>query len=284
MVKIIINADDLGLNPLVNSMIDEALAEGYITSSTILANSDSLDDVKRLVEKYPHASFGIHLNLTSGQSLTLSPIFKKYAIIDDDGYFIMKQSFRICPNANDELKQAIKEEWRAQIELLIENGFCISHADGHHHCHTWYGLSEVFCELMNDFAITKVRQKYRFPSKPTFLGMMKAILAKVSMFLGFKLYKYNDVFSKHFADECYYIAYNNSLTEAGIFSPTYFCSYKDMYNLYVSSRLHINDNSIIELMCHPGSERFRDEYEQIIRDVIGVNNGPMFHLVSYNQL
>ena len=52
MINVIINADDLGLNQKVNNAINEALSNGFITSSTILANSDYMDEVRRIVKKY----------------------------------------------------------------------------------------------------------------------------------------------------------------------------------------------------------------------------------------
>lgn len=85
--KIIINADDLGLNPTVNSAIENGIINGGVTSSTILSNTKYLKELKVLIEKYSHESFRIHLNLTLGESFTKSRIFLKYGIIDDNGFF-----------------------------------------------------------------------------------------------------------------------------------------------------------------------------------------------------
>ena len=48
-IRIIINADDLGRNPLVNEKIEYALSHDIISSTTIMANSQYMG-VKRIVK------------------------------------------------------------------------------------------------------------------------------------------------------------------------------------------------------------------------------------------
>lgn len=86
-VSIIINADDLGKNHIVNEAIREALSLGVITSSTIMANSSSWEEVHAIVDENPQASFGVHLNLTEGKALTASSVFHKMNIVDNDNCF-----------------------------------------------------------------------------------------------------------------------------------------------------------------------------------------------------
>ncbi|MBO7301461.1 MAG: ChbG/HpnK family deacetylase, partial [Bacteroidaceae bacterium] len=49
MIKIIINADDLGLSSKVNKAIGDALRKEVITSSTILANSNTWEEIHDIV-------------------------------------------------------------------------------------------------------------------------------------------------------------------------------------------------------------------------------------------
>lgn len=284
MIKVIINADDLGLNPIVNKTIDEALCNHYISSSTILANSDYLDEVKNIVSKHPNASFGVHLNLTTGKSLTENPVFKKYGIMDENGCFIMKQSFKICPNADSELKEAIKNEWMKQIDLLLQYGFRLSHVDGHHHCHTWYGLTDIFLEVMQYYHLTCARQRYVYPEKKNIKIVTKSLIGAICNRLRIKLYERNNVLSKHFSDACYLLVYQNKLKQAGIKTPYYFCSYSNMARIIMASRLSIKDGSVIELMCHPGADRYTKEYEIIKSDIIGLRNNSKYQIISYKEL
>ena len=284
MIKVIINADDLGLNPVVNKTIDEALCNHYITSSTILANSEYLAEVKNIVLKHPNASFGVHLNITAGKSITENPVFNKYGIMDENGCFIMKQSFKVCPNANSELKGAIKAEWMKQVDLLLQYGICLSHVDGHHHCHTWYGLTDIFLEVMQYYHLTCARQRYVYPEKKNIKIVAKSLIGAICNRLRIKLYVRNNVLSKHFSDACYLYVYRNKLKQAGIKTPCYFCSYSDMARIIMASRLSIKDGTVIELMCHPGNERFAMEYEIIKSDIIGLRNNSKFQIISYMEL
>lgn len=86
-VSIIINADDLGKNHIVNEAIREALSLGVISSSTIMANSSSWEEVHAIVDENPQASFGVHLNLTEGKALTASSVFHQMNIVDNDNCF-----------------------------------------------------------------------------------------------------------------------------------------------------------------------------------------------------
>ena len=284
MIKVIINADDLGLNPCVNKTIDEALSNGFITSSTILANSDYMDEVRRIVRKHPSSSFGVHLNLTSGRSLTVNPIFVKYGIMDGFGNFIMKQSFKICPNAGKELLEAIKQEWSAQIDLLLQYGIPLSHADGHHHCHSWYGLTEVFTELMSYYNLTRSRQRYIYPEKASVKIKIKAVIARLCDVLNFKIYEQNNSVSRHFAYDAYTLLFNKKLRISDIKTTDYFCSYNDMHRIMSASNLCLNDGDTIELMCHPGSERFAHEYADIILDQNNIRNNNNYQQISFSEI
>ena len=60
-MKIIINADDLGKSMKVNDAIFKLMDKNLITSSTIMANGDYVEDAIVRSKKYPNFSFGIHL-------------------------------------------------------------------------------------------------------------------------------------------------------------------------------------------------------------------------------
>lgn len=180
MRKIIINADDLGLSKEVNIAIEKALEKGVVTSSTILANSECLDDVKRIIGRFPNASFGVHLNITEGRSLTNSEVFRRYQLVNSEGNFIKQNCKKLETGfIPDELKEAIKQEWDAQITLLKNHGIVPSHVDGHHHCHSWYGLTDILIELLQSHEITKVRNKYY----PMNLPVSRRFFRKISEML-----------------------------------------------------------------------------------------------------
>lgn len=164
MLQVIINADDLGKNSNVNQAIANAFDCGAITSATILANSNTLDEVRDIIEEYPNASFGVHLNLTEGKSLTENPILYQNKIIDLNSNFT--KNVREITNWDSELLEAIFDEWDLQvksIKKLLRNH--ISHFDGHHHIHTFYPLIQILNSLCEKYHVNKIRNRYMLPVK-----------------------------------------------------------------------------------------------------------------------
>ena len=174
MMKLIINADDFGLSEIVNKEIEDALKHNWISSTTILANTEFYNDVIRVSNENPDKSFGVHLNLTEGPSLTNSKVFKEAGMIDNQGRFIRKNNFymRVYDSV---VKNAIEMEWDAQIYEILSHGIKISHLDGHHHCHTWHGFEEPLFNVMKKYGITKVRRTFRNPFESLYDGFVDGI-------------------------------------------------------------------------------------------------------------
>lgn len=271
MVKIIINADDCGYNPEVNEAINHALSVGAISSTTIMANSQYLDEVHRMVERHPKASFGIHLNLTEGPSLTNSPVFRQRGITDENGCFIHGNSKR-CPFPDDLLSKAILEEWDAQMDLLInKEHFAISHVDGHHHCHSWMGLEDILVSLMLKYGINKTRNTNYAPAQTVVDSIKKSFLCGLEP-IGRRIPRLQRF--------VYYYTFNKVLIKAHIKTTKYFGAYEELFPILVNNKLK---DSTIELMCHPGLKRYNDEYMAILKNVNEFDDSRLT-LISYKEI
>lgn len=277
MIYVIINADDCGNTPQVNEAIDKALAQGAISSTTIMANSKYLDQVHDMVEKYIDASFGIHLNLTEGESFTQPKIFFEKGILDDNACFVHGNSKR-CFNPSDELKKAVLNEWDAQLTFLEKEGFALSHVDGHHHCHTWPGFEQVLVTLVKKHNMTKVRNRYCRP----ILGLRENAIYTAKRIVEplANLFEVKKLIL-HTSDITYLRNYSKAIRQNHILTTTYFDAYENMIPLLKSGRV---DNCIIELMCHPGLKNYASEFEAILNDEIGIKNNKNIQLISYKDL
>ncbi|MGM9859816.1 MAG: ChbG/HpnK family deacetylase, partial [Muribaculaceae bacterium] len=163
MIKVIINADDLGKSSEVNKAIGNALDHRLITSSTILANSITWEEVHAIVDRNPQASFGVHLNLTEGRALTSNPTLKVAGIVDENNVFT--KNVRNLPFYSNDLLEAIKNEWDAQLDKVINiERIHATHIDGHHHIHTFFPFRFILIELLRKYELTKVRNRYNFPN------------------------------------------------------------------------------------------------------------------------
>jgi predicted glycoside hydrolase/deacetylase ChbG (UPF0249 family) len=152
-MDLIVNADDLGYSSDVNEAILTRMAQGCITSSTILANGPALDDAIRRIRDYPQYSIGVHLNLTEFRPLVgcngLLPI------LDAEGCFAIGRIRH--SRITGHLQEAIFQEWCAQIERLASLGLRPSHIDSHHHVHTIPALFPVLKRIQRRFGLRKVR-------------------------------------------------------------------------------------------------------------------------------
>ena len=151
-LRIIVNADDLGISSEVNSSIFDLMARGRIQSSTILANGPAVQQALADTVHFPGHSFGVHLNITEFLPLTRSSALR--VLLDGSGS-LAKVIRNVEITAS--LKQAVFEEWSAQISLLLAHGLKVSHIDSHHHSHTVPELLPVLRALRKRFGIQRAR-------------------------------------------------------------------------------------------------------------------------------
>lgn len=160
MKKIIINADDCGINSIVNKAIERCIEHNEITSTTIIANMDDFDGACRLYNKYKDKiSFGVHLNLTEGKPLTPPKNLLACGIAE------MKENGQVkfCGNRKRKRyfskvqRKAIYKELNAQIYKIKESGITISHIDSHHHIHTDFWILIEVVKLAKIHKIPRIR-------------------------------------------------------------------------------------------------------------------------------
>lgn len=252
MKKIIINADDFGINEVVTAEIERMVEAGAISSTTVMANGTCLDEVKRFTSLHPEVSFGVHLCLSEFGSITKSDGLHRAGLTDENGNFLHKAIFKFNNLDNAEIRKAIKDELNAQIDIVSSLGFPISHADSHHHVHTINSLREVFAEVLKDRGIEKIRLGADF----------RTLRMKVHLRLWFRQRNLNK-----------YYQYQFTTTDA-------FYSYSE----YLKRGMTKDNEKIVELMCHPGhpGKIYHDEMKLVeARSVLRDNS---LKIISYNEL
>ena len=129
-MKLIVNADDFGLNHSRNVAVDYALRNGICTQGSIILNTPYSGEAVRMAKDggYFH-KIGLHLNLTAEK-----PLSKPIAHLDNyckEGVFIS-----LNPRSKEKvfaLKgiSEVREELETQIKLFFELGFTFRHIDSH---------------------------------------------------------------------------------------------------------------------------------------------------------
>lgn len=264
MIHLIINADDLGKDHATNLAIEDALKESYITSSTILANSSTWEDIHRIVELYPNASFGVHLNLTEGRALTTSNVLRECEIVDDKNLFTKRS--RTISNVNKALEDAIFNEWDAQVNKIVNiENICVTHFDGHHHIHMNTAYTQALKRLVEKYHVRWVRRKHNTWCPGTPLDKMKNSISEIIFSLpvikGITIQMSAGLRGRYLKD--LWLQEISSITCMS----DYFNGYRQALS-FIENGYIPKDDVVIELMCHPGHPTFEEEFNEIKKHAI----------------
>lgn len=280
-MKVIINADDLGYSSLINKAIEDAIKSHKISSSTIMANGTAFDDAIEIAKRYNYISFGVHLNIIEFCPLTNTELFRRYKLTDDKGYFI--EGAALCLSEYpEELKNAIKEEWREQINKVLKAGVKISHLDSHQHTHTVSALQDVLIDLMREFGVSKVRRqgytsiakmiRERKFRRPVYDKSKAVIPPKRSLI--YRLINHLILLPlSHFR-------WIHIMKTVAIMPDDIMCYQNFVQDISVQK--HRLKNKSVELECHPGLKPNQEETNMLMDDELRkyVN----YNLINYCQL
>ena len=154
MARIIINADDFGLNEHCSRAIAQAFREGKITDTTMMSTGEYFDEAVELAKEQGFIDkIGIHLNLTEGEPLTED--IKCCSRFVTDGRF--NKQYDRKKKLTKEEKSAIYKELTAQVEKIQNAGITITHADSHHHIHTGIFVAPIAVKVCKEHWINKMR-------------------------------------------------------------------------------------------------------------------------------
>ena len=241
------NADDLGSFDNVDQSIFDGIESGYITSASIMANGENLHETVKHINDYKNISFGIHLNLTSGQPITSSEKLK--LLLDENGCLCRG---KLCKIYSACCTKAIFKELSAQVELLQKSGLQISHIDFHHHAHNLPWVFHIAKAVQYKYKISKMRLTQNLFCEPR------------SPFLLVKKKFFN-------------FALKNIV-------PTKTTDYfSDLASFVKTDDFAAFEDKTIELMVHPGVKSYQDETDICYSDWWkNLDIKPEF--ISYNDL
>ncbi len=159
----VIVADDFGLDAPTTAGILQAFEQGLISATSLLANMPGFDEaVAAAHDRRLHGAVGVHLNLTEGRSLS-EPIRRCPRLAHRDGTFCWTHHF--VRNLERDEMDAVGNEWRAQIERIMEAGIRPTHLDSHHHTHTSWPLGTIAMAVAQELQIPTIRLSRTFSSR-----------------------------------------------------------------------------------------------------------------------
>ncbi len=241
---LIVNADDFGLSSAINHGVIQGYLEGIVTSTTLVAISDALDEAVSLLQSHPDLGVGLHLTLVGEKPLLSQNDIP--TLIDAEG--------RLPVHAMEFTKQLLTrhirmdevgKELEAQIQLALDHGISLSHLDSHQHLHM---LPGVFSLVLN------LAQKYQIPA----IRLPKEAVTFASLI--------RDKQPKRSLQQMVLWGLCPRGTRRKITSPDHFRGFTAGGNLTRDVLLNILSNlpkhGITELMCHPGLGEKDSPYAQ----------------------
>ncbi|WP_248930056.1 polysaccharide deacetylase family protein [Paenibacillus hamazuiensis] len=146
---LIINADDYGMCHSTNRAIATLLAEGAVTSASLMMTCPWLLEAVSFLKRYPRADVGVHLTHTSEwEHYKWGPLNCRLStLVDENGYF-PADTRSVIHHADPE---ELREEATAQIEFALRLGIDITNIDNH--MGSMYHVTEILLELCEKYAL-----------------------------------------------------------------------------------------------------------------------------------
>ncbi|WP_047336873.1 carbohydrate deacetylase [Pseudomonas protegens] len=140
--RVIVNADDFGLDLDYNQLTLRAFKRGVISSATLMANMPAFNDACELTQQHGLLGrIGLHFNLTYGAPL--SPAMRHQPLFcDPQGQFdlnLRRSALRLPAAA----AEAVREELQAQWQRCVDQGVRPSHIDSHQHVHNLWPVAAI---------------------------------------------------------------------------------------------------------------------------------------------
>ncbi len=150
MKRLIVTADDAGLDQGMTEGAIHAHREGIVTACSLVANGRAFDDAVARLRDVPSLEAGVHLTLVEEESLTGIALPKSW------------RSFVPAYLAGRITLPQIERELRAQVEKVRATGLRITHLNGHQHLHALPRIFAIAMQLATDYGIGYVRRIHDF--------------------------------------------------------------------------------------------------------------------------
>lgn len=175
-MKLIVNADDFGMNETVTRAILASFRRGFVNQTTLMVNMPWAEKAVALAkEEGVFGQVGLHLNLTAGRPLTAAisrhPFFCNERGEFDERFARNGHLLRSYPS---ELASLIREEVEAQVVRYCGFELPLLHLDSHHHVHHRLPLERIVLPVMARHGFKTIRPPYSIGFKGAGAYLRKA--------------------------------------------------------------------------------------------------------------
>jgi chitin disaccharide deacetylase len=166
---LIISGDDLGLSREVNAGILRAHRDGVLGAASLMVAGEARDEALVAARQSPSLDLGTHIVLCRGKSVLVPEELK--GLVDGGGDFGENPVLNgIRYFFNRRLRESLRRECRAQIELQIKLGAPPTHLDGHLNFQVHPAVADILADLALEYRIPYLR----LPREPLWVTLKLA--------------------------------------------------------------------------------------------------------------
>ncbi|MEZ5098344.1 MAG: ChbG/HpnK family deacetylase [Thermoleophilia bacterium] len=157
-MRIIVNADDFGMDDdTVDATID-CFERGALTSATLMVGMPATARAAAYAREHPEHGYGAHLVFSgSGQERSLVPAGSIPHLVDAEGRFLPGRTVRVRALLGRIPVDEIAREAEAQLAALVELGVPLDHVDAHRHLHKLPPFRAALERVLPRFGLDRVR-------------------------------------------------------------------------------------------------------------------------------
>ncbi len=163
MKRLIINADDLGVNSQRSHGIFQCMEFGVVSSTSLYPNGTDSDAAAKHARERG-VSVGLHLNLT--EEFPLSKRETIESILEGNGMFMEPHRLEEALNDGEVEPEHLSREIRTQVEWFFDTCGYPTHINSHHHMHLHPMIATALMPIMERYGLSKIRIPYEMPIPP----------------------------------------------------------------------------------------------------------------------
>lgn len=156
MRRLIVCADDFGLDPAVNEAVEAASRDGILTCASLMVGAPAAADAVARARRLPNLRVGLHLALVDARPVL--PPAQVARLVNAQGAFddnMVRAGLRFFfdPLARRQLAAEI----RAQFAAFRATGLILDHVNAHKHFHLHPTVAGLIIAIGRDYGMRAVR-------------------------------------------------------------------------------------------------------------------------------
>jgi len=214
--RVLISADDFGLNEDVNEAIEIAHRDGILSTASLMVAGPAAADAIRRARKLPTLHVGLHLVAIEGQA-TL-PTTEISAIVGPDGRFSSNQlQLGIDYFFKPQGRRALHREITAQYAAFAKTGLRLDHANAHKHMHLHPTVGRMMIDIGKQHGLPAIRIPYEPPSPLRAAGPVRDTFGDAALRQWCRVLRHQAKRAGlHTNDQCFGLAWSGHMTTARV--------------------------------------------------------------------